>query len=466
MSALLREGALQTFGLLGDPGNYGLATDLYQLTMAAAYFENGLGSETATFELFIRRLPQGRGYLLAAGLEQAVEYLRGLRFDGRSIGYLRGLAQFTAVSGGFWEYLREFRFTGDLDAVPEGTAVFPNEPLLQVRGPLIEAQMVETFLLSVINHQTLIATKAARVVEAAARKGVVDFGARRAHGFDAAIYGARAAAIGGCIGTSNVLAGQVFGIPLYGTAAHSFTMAFTREIDAFRAFHRVFPEHSILLIDTYDTLEGARRASSLGVDIRGVRLDSGDLLSLSRAVRAILDDAGLEKSLIVASGDLNEEKIADLEAAGAPVDLYGVGTDLMTSRDAPALGGVYKLVAVETDGRRRPVRKLSPEKSTYPDVKQVFRSRDADGRFRGDLLALKQGSEPEGERSGEPLLQPVLRAGELHGTLPALAEIQARALAQREALPAGVRRLSDPDEYPVELSEGIRRLMAGMRPDA
>jgi nicotinate phosphoribosyltransferase len=349
-----------------------------------------------------------------------------------------------------------------VDAIPEGTVVFPNEPLLQVRGPLIEAQMVETFLLAVLNHQTLIATKAARVVGAAAGKGVIDFGARRAHGFDAAIYGARAAVIGGCIGTSNVLAGQRFGIPVYGTAAHSFTMAFAHETDAFRAFQRVFPDHATLLIDTYDTLEGARRAASLGVPIRGVRLDSGDLLALSRQVRDILDQAGLQATLIVASGDLNEDKIAALHAAGAPVDLYGVGTDLMTSRDAPALGGVYKLVAVDDGARHRPVRKLSPEKATYPDAKQVFRRRGPDGKFSGDVLDLKEGAGSEG---GEPLLQPVIRGGRLEGPLPALGVIQARALTEREALPEDVRRLVGPAEYPVRISDALRRVMETMHPE-
>jgi nicotinate phosphoribosyltransferase len=444
---------MPTLGLLADPGRYGLATDLYQLTMAAAYFENGIGAQTATFELFVRHLPPPRGYLLAAGLEQAVEYLRGLRFDGPSIDYLRALPVFAAVGPGFWEYLRGFRFTGDVDAMPEGTAVFDNEPLLQVRGPLIEAQMVETFLLATLNYQTLVASKAARMVEAAAGRGVVDFGARRAHGFDAALVAARAAVIGGCVGTSNVLAGQAFGLQVYGTAAHSFTMAFERETDAFRAFQRVFPRHAILLIDTYDTLQGARRAAALGPGLTGVRLDSGDLATLSRQVRAILDEAGLPKAIIVASGDLNEAKIAALVAAGAPIDLYGVGTDLVTSRDAPALGVVYKLVAVDEGAQHRSVRKLSPEKSTYPDAKQVFRARAADGRFTGDTLALKSETLP-----GEPLLAPVLRAGEPIAPLPALAEIQARAKAQREALPEGVRRLQDAEPYPVEISAGLQRV--------
>lgn len=446
---------MNTLGLLGDAGRYGLATDLYQLTMAAAYFENGMGSETATFELFIRKLPPNRGYLLLAGLEQAVEYLRGLQFDGASLDYLRSLPVFGAVSEGFWEYLREFRFTGDLEAIPEGTIVFPNEPLLQVRAPLIHAQMVETFLLSVLNHQTLIATKASRVVDAADGRAVLEFGARRAHGFDAALFGARAAVIAGCVGTSNVLAGQVFGLPVFGTAAHSFTMAFADETESFAAFQRVFPEHTTLLIDTYDTLRGARRAAGLERKIQGVRLDSGDLAVLSREVRRILDEHGQPQAKIVASGDLNEDSIARLVAGGAPIDLFGVGTDLMTSRDAPALGGVYKLVAIDHKGEHRPVRKMSLDKSTYPDVKQIFRTYDAHGRLAGDVLGLQSETLP-----GERLLQPVLREGALIAPLPSLPEIRERAQAQREALPDSIRRLQDPEPLQPTISEGLRAVVA------
>jgi nicotinate phosphoribosyltransferase len=315
--------------------------------------------------------------------------------------------------------------------------------------------MVETCLLSTLNHQTLIATKAARVVDAAAGKAVFDFGARRAHGFDAALYGTRAAIIGGCVGTSNVLAGQVWDIPVYGTAAHSFTMAFEREQDAFAAFHKVFPESSTLLIDTYDTLEGARRAAALGPSVKGVRLDSGDISILSRQVRRILDDAGLTETRIVASGDLNEDKVAALIAEGAPIDSFGVGTEMIVSRDAPALGGVYKLVAIDDEGRHRPVRKLSPEKATYPDAKQVFRTRDAEGRFAGDVLGLLHEDCP-----GEGLLVPVMRGGELIGPQPKLAEIRERAAAQRAALPPGVRDIHNPAAYPVSISPGLEALIA------
>lgn len=449
----------RTLGLLAEPGRYGLATDLYELTMAAAYFESGMHSTVATFEMFVRHMPPGRGYLLVAGLEQVVEYLRGLHFDAASIDHLRGLPIFAHVGAPFWDYLRSFRFTGELWAIPEGTVAFANEPLIRVRAPIIEAQLIETFVLATINHQTSIASKAARVVDAAKGRGVIEFGARRAHGFDAAIYGARAAVIAGCIGTSNVLAGQAFGLDVYGTAAHSFTMAFPHEIDAFRAFQRTFPKHAIMLVDTYDTLEGARRAAQLEGEIRGVRLDSGDLLSLSREVRRILDAAGRQRAIILASGDLDEDRIDALVRAGAPIDAFGVGTEMITARDAPALGGVYKLVAVDEGAHHRPVRKLSAGKATYPDAKQVFRTRGADGRFVRDTLALATES-----LDGEPLLVPVLRGGELIEALPSLDAIRARARAQRDALPDGVRRLHDPEPYPLEISRALQEETDAVRP--
>jgi nicotinate phosphoribosyltransferase len=336
--------------------------------------------------------------------------------------------------------------------MPEGTIAVANEPLLQVRAPLIEAQMVETALLAIINHQTLIATKAARVVDAAQGRTVVEFGARRAHGFEAATLGARAAVIGGCAGTSNVLAGRAFDIPVYGTAAHSFTMAFSHEIDAFRAYHQTFPGHDTLLIDTYDTVEGARRAVEVG-KIAGVRLDSGDLAALSLQVRQILDEAGQIDARIVASGDLNEYRIAALLEAGARIDIFGVGTELITSRDAPALGGVYKLVAIDDGHSQRSVCKYSLDKATLPGAKQVFRMRDPDGRFAGDVLALATEAGP-----GEALLEPAIWAGARVAPSMPLLELQARARAGREALPDGVRRLRDPDPYPVELSRELAAL--------
>ncbi len=448
-----------SLGLLARAGNLGLATDLYELTMAAAYVAQGMDETTATFEAFVRTLPADRGYLVVSGLEQILEYVRRLSFDGESIDALRAVPTFADAPDAFWQWLRGFRFRGDVDAMPEGTVAFAGEPLLRVRGPIAEAQLVETFVLSTLNHQTSIATKAARVVDAAAGRAVVEFGARRAHGFDAATFGARAAVIGGCVGTSNVLAGRAFGLEVYGTAAHSFTMAFPHEVDAFRAYHRTFPRDALLLVDTYDTLEGTRRAASIG-KIRGVRLDSGDLAALSREVRAILDDAGQRDAIIVASSDLDEDRVAEIVASGAPIDLFGVGTELITARDAPALGGVYKLVAIDDARGHRPVKKLSPGKVSWPDAKQVFRARDARGRFVGDTLALATESLP-----GEPLLVPVVRGGELVAPSISIRAIRDRARAQREALPDDVRRLHAPAEYPVSISPALRRLSASLHPE-
>jgi nicotinate phosphoribosyltransferase len=433
-----------------NPGFSGLATDLYQLTMAAAYHDNGR-NERASFELFARKLPRERSYLIVAGLEQALDYLRRLSFTSDEIEYLRGLPAFDHVSPKFFDYLRDFRFSGDVWAMPEGTVAFAGEPLFRVTAPLIEAQIVETYLLATINFQTLIATKASRIVDAAQGRGIIEFGARRAHGFGAAIYAARAAFIGGCIGTSNVEAGRMFDIPVYGTAAHSFTMAFEREIDAFRAYFKVFPDSSTLLLDTYDTIDAARLATEFGQELRGVRLDSGDLIELSKRVRAILDEAGMRQTKILASGDLNEFKIAEMIAAGAPIDLFGVGTDLSTSRDAPALGGVYKLVEVEVDGRVEPKLKLSPDKATYPYRKQVWRATSSGGLFVGDIIARAD----ETDLPGAPLLEPVMCEGQGVATPPGLREAQERARLQLAGLPAAHKRLIEAQPYPVRYSDKL-----------
>jgi len=437
---------------LNNPRFSGLATDLYQLTMAAAYHANGR-NERASFELFVRRLPKERSYLIVAGLEQALDYLRRLSFSSDEIGYLRGLPVFANVSPKFFDYLRDFRFTGDVWAMPEGAVAFAGEPLLRVTGPLIEAQIVETFLLTTINFQTSIATKAARVVEAAQGRGVIEFGARRAHGFGAAIYAARAAFIGGCIGTSNVEAGRMFDIPVYGTAAHSFTMAFEREMEAFRAYFKVFPESTTLLLDTYDTINAARSVTEFGPELRGARLDSDDLVELSKQVRAILDEAGMRQTKLMASSDLNEFKIAGMIAAGAPIDLFGVGTDISTSRDAPALGGVYKLVEVEFGGRAEPKMKLSRDKATYPYRKQVWRATASDGSFAGDLIAKAN----EIDLPGEPLLAPVMRDGQIIPTPPSLREAQERARRQLANLPAPYKRLVEAQSYPVRYSDRLEQ---------
>ncbi len=435
-----------------NPRHSGLATDLYQLTMAAAYHASRR-NERASFELFVRKLPEERSYLIVAGLEQALDYLRHLSFSREEVEYLRGLPAFAHISTEFFDYLHGFHFTGDVWAMPEGTIAFGGEPLLRVTAPLIEAQVVETFLLATINFQTMIATKASRVVEAAGRRGVIEFGARRAHGFDAAIYAARAAFIGGCIGTSNVEAGRMFDISVHGTAAHSFTMAFDREIDSFRAYHKVFPESTTLLLDTYDTINAARLATEFGASLRGVRLDSGDLAGLSKHVRAILDEADMRQTKILASGDLDEYKIAEMLASGAPIDLFGVGTELSTSRDAPALGGVYKLVEVEYSDRVEPKMKLSREKATYPCRKQVWRCSANDGSFAGDVISIADEIMP----SDEPLLIEAMKNGEAIYAGPDLRESQNRARRQLARLPSRFKRLNNPEPYPVRYGPALER---------
>lgn len=443
------------------PRSLGLATDLYQLTMAAAYHAHRR-DKTATFELFVRKLPPGRSYLIVAGLVQALEYLRDLRFTRADLAYLRALPVFKHVALSFFEYLRDFRFSGEVWAMPEGTLAFENEPLLSVTAPLIEAQLLETYLLSTVNFQTLIASKAARTVEAAAGRGVIEFGSRRAHGMEAGLFAARAAFIGGCIGTSNVEAGWRFGIPVYGTAAHSWIMSFEHERDAFRAFYGVFPEHTTLLLDTYDTIEGARRAAEIGPTLKGVRLDSGDLVVLSKEVREILDRAGMEQTKIMASGDLNEFKIAEMLAAGAPIDLFGVGTDLATSRDQPALGGVYKLVELRWGDHVEPKMKLSAEKMTYPFRKQVWRH-EAGGQFIGDTISLRD----EADQQGTPLLECVMRGGEIVAPPQSLQEIQQRAHHQLRQLPPEYKALMPGARYPVQISVVLeqerQKLLATLR---
>src|SRR5271168_3249986 len=316
----------------------GLLTDLYQLTMAAGYFEAGKTAESATFELFFRRLPRYRNYVVAAGLAQAVDYLLNLKFSDEEIDYLRGLPQFGRVSSGFFDALRQLRFTGDMFAMAEGSPIFANEPFLTIRAPLMEAQIAETYLLATIGFQSLIATKASRIVEVAGGRAVVEFGTRRAHSPEAGVLAGRASYIGGCAGTSNTETGMRYGVPVFGTAAHSWVMSFATERESFEQLQRLLGESTVYLIDSYDTLEGARRAAGLGRPLWGVRLDSGNLVTLAPAVRKILDDAGLPDAKIMATGDLNEYKIQELMAARAPIDMFGVGTELSTSADAPSLG--------------------------------------------------------------------------------------------------------------------------------
>jgi nicotinate phosphoribosyltransferase len=439
----------------------GLATDLYQLTMAAAYFENGI-ERASTFELFTRRLEANRGFYVACGLEIVLDFLEGLRFSGKQIDYLRGLEPFARVSPRFFERLRELRFSGDVWALPEGTPFFPDEPVLRVTAPAVEAQLVETYALSVVNPQTLIATKAARVCQAARGKHVSDFGTRRAHGPEAGQLAARAAFVGGARSTSNVEAGFRLGLPVVGTFAHSWVMSFDDEREAFRAYARVFPSETTILLDTYDTLAAARAVVGLGVPVRAVRLDSGDLAALARDVRRILDDGGLRETKIVASGDLNEEKIDALEKAAAPIDLYGVGTELAVSKDMPALGGVYKLVEREgPSGEPVFTAKASPGKASLPGAKQVFRA-VRDGLYSGDTLALAG----ESNVPGTPLLERVLAAGRRTRPSPSLERVREHATTEIAKLPETVRALKTPGAYPVSRSRSLEELagsVAGRR---
>ncbi len=429
-----------------------LATDLYELTMAAGYFANDR-RERATFELFVRDQPAKRSYLVAAGLSQAVDYLLALRFSADDIAHLKTLPPFRRIPGAFFDFLASFRFTGDLWAVPEGTVVFAGEPMIRITAPIIEAQIVETFLLATVNHQTLVATKAARIVEAAAGRGVVEFGSRRAHGPEAGLFSARAAVIGGCIGTSNVEAGRQFGINVYGTAAHSWMMTFESEMEAFRAYHRVFPEHTTLLLDTYDPVKAARLATGIGPSLKGVRLDSGDLAGQAGRIRNILDEAGMTETTIMLSGDLNEYKIASLVARGVPADFFGVGNELVNSPDAPTLSGVYKLCELESPSGTRAVFKLSEGKETRPYAKQVWRRRDEKGGFVEDRVA--RNDEPAESREWEPLLEPVMRNGALAGPKPDLSSVRQRASTQLASLPERYKRLEGATAYPVRFSSRI-----------
>jgi len=412
-----------------------MLADLYELTMAAAYFENHVPGE-AVFELFVRHLPKNFSYMVAAGLEQAIHYILNLRFTEEQIQYLKTHPSFRHVGKGFFEYLRDFRFSGDVWAPREGTILFPGEPLIQVAGSLVEAQIVETYLLAMINFQTLIASKASRVVEAA--------------------KGRDASYIGGCVGTSNLLAGYELGIPTYGTMAHSFIMAFDSEREAFQAYQKAFPENMALLIDTYNTIEGAKTAVSLGISPTLVRLDSGDLLDLSVKVRRILDDAGHTTTKIFASGDLNEYKIRDLVSKGAPIDAFGVGTELTTSREDPALPGIYKLVELRRGSKSIPRVKLSPAKVTIPELKQVFRVHSESGLIREDVISIHGELSPDSK--GEALLRKVIDKGRLLYKVPSLAETREYRRTQTESLSSEFKELTTVAEPPVRLSPKLSAL--------
>jgi len=426
----------------------GLLTDLYELTMAAGFFESGKADEIATFEFAVRRLPANRNFILAAGLPQVVDYLLNLSFTQEEIDYLRGLAQFRLAPPGFFEFLRAFRFTGDLFAVPEGTPLFAGEPVLTIRAPIVQAQIPETYVLSAIAFQTSIASKAVRSVEAAGGRAVVEFGTRRAHTPEAGVLGARAAYIGGCSGTSNTLAGFRFGIPVMGTSAHSWVMSFPCEMEAFRRLQRVLGDATVQLLDTYDTLEGARHAAKLGGPLWGVRIDSGDFLSLSRQVRAILDEAGLRDAKIMASGDLDEYRIRELVQAAAPIDAFGVGTQLSTSADAPALSATYKLVVLDIGGIKRFTAKYSEDKISIPGAKQIFRDAARDVVARSGECG-----------KGEALLKPVMLGGRLIEPLPSIEQARQRAAESVAKLPPALRQLEVGEPWPIVYSRELRELI-------
>lgn len=441
---------------MAAPSAQGLVTDLYQLTMLQAYLEHGMHA-TATFELFTRRLPPNRNFLIAAGLDAALDYLENLRFEDADIDYLESLGR---LSSEFLDYLRAFRFSGSVDAMPEGTPFFANEPLLRVHAPLPEAQLVETRLLNLVQLPTAVASKAARVVSAADGRSVIDFGLRHAHGADASLAASRAAYIEGVLATSNVAAGQAFGIPVAGTMAHSFVQAHDSEREAFAHFAATFPG-ATLLVDTYDTKAGVERVIELVREAGGaavpaaVRLDSGDLAAHARRTRRQLDAAGLTQVQIIASGNLDEREIARLIANGAPIDSFGVGAALAVSEDAPCLDVVYKLVAYDGRGRM----KLAAEKSTLPDPKQVFRHFDGAAATH-DVLGLSD--EPS---AGQPLLEPLMRDGK---RLPAgrrpLDGIRAHADRALATLPARLRSL-DPatPPYQVEITPALQEAAARTR---
>lgn len=452
-----------------------LLTDLYQLTMAAGYFEGGLAGKETTFHLFFRKHPFGGGFTIFSGLAQAVDYMNNFRFEEEDLTYLASL---TGNDGqplfklSFIDYLREMKFTCDVDAISEGSVVFPHQPLLRLSGPIIQCQLLETALLNIVNFQTLIATKTARIVAAAKGDPVLEFGLRRAQGFDGALSAARAAFVGGCAGTSNVLAGRLFDMPVRGTHAHSWVMAFDGEVEAFETYAAVMPNNCIFLVDTYDTLEGvrnaigvARRLRERGHEMLGIRLDSGDLATLSIQARQLLDEGGFPDARIVASNDLDEYAIASLKSQGARIDMWGVGTKLATAYDQPALGGVYKLGAIRTPGESWQYRLKRSEdaiKASNPGILQVARLQHQ-GRLVGDVIYdIEQGFDqaqyvPYGSQQPQKLpeydqvsdlLGPLFRQGRFVAEDEEVAVVRQRAQTQVAALPECVTRLENPDVLP------------------
>ena len=465
--------------------NLTLLTDLYELTMMQGYFKNHK-KETAVFDAFYRSNPCGSGYSICAGLEQVIDFIRCLRFDEEDIAYLRGLGIFQED---FLEYLSGFRFSGDIYAIPEGSVMFPREPMLKVIAPVMEAQLIETTILNIMNHQSLIATKAARVCYAAQGDGVMEFGLRRAQGPDSGLYGARAAVIGGCKGTSNVLAGQMFDVPVLGTHAHSWIMSFSDEYTAFKEYARLYPNACILLVDTYDTLKSGvpnairvfqeMRSAGISSSYYGIRMDSGDLAYLSKKVRKMLDEAGFPDAVISASNDLDEYLIETLKQQGAAITSWGVGTNLITSKDNPAFGGVYKLAAIQNEaGEFVPKIKLSEnvEKVTNPGNKTVYRIYDkTTGKIRADLICLADETFDEAEdmKLFDPnapwkkttllggsyrlreLLVPIVQKGEIVYTSPSVMEIRDVCTKEKETLWDETKRFLNPQEIYVDLSQKL-----------
>ena len=442
-----------------------LLTDLYQLNMIQTYLDHG-DTETAVFELFVRTLPPRRGFLMAGGLEQALEFLENLRFSDTDIAWLKSTGRF---SQNLLDYLRDFRFTGDIHAMPEGTVFFANEPILRLTAPLPQAQLVESRLINILHYQVLVAAKAARCVLAAPNRLLVDFGMRRAHGAEAGLMAARASYIAGFAGTATVLAGEQFGIPLFGTMAHSFIEAFGDETEAFETFARTRPDNVVLLLDTYDSEAAARKVVALaprlkeaGIAIRGVRLDSGDLIALSKRVRAILDAGGLKDTTIFVSGGLDEDSLIAFARAGAPIDGVGIGTSLTTSADVPSIDCVYKL----QEYAGLPRRKRSENKATWPGRKQVWRRYDADGRMSGDLLSLATPALPSPASGGgwggggEPLVERVMVGGRRLQPALSLDDIRRRAKRELECLPQALRQLTPGAAYQVEVADDLVELAA------
>jgi nicotinate phosphoribosyltransferase len=436
------------------PAESPLTTDLYELNMVQAYLDHGDDKE-AVFEFFIRRLPERRGFLLAAGLEDALGYLETLRFSPSDIDWLKSTGRFR---DNLLDYLAGYRFTGDVHAIPEGTTCFPNEPLIRITAPLPMAQLIETRLINILHFQTMIASKAARMVLAAPGKILSDFGLRTAHGAEAGLFAARASYIAGFASAANVLAGERYGIPIVGTMAHSFIQVHDNEMRAFENFARARPEGVVLLIDTYDTEAGARKVAELaprlkadGIVIRGVRIDSGDLIKLSRTVRGILDAGGLKDVIILASGGINEDVLQSMMAEQAPIDGFGIGVNLDASIDAPSLDCAYKL----QEYAGKPRRKLSEGKETWPGRKQVWRKIGADARICGDVLSVD-----DDNQSGEMLVKPVMRGGQRVGPSPTLAQIRERAARELGRLPELLRRLQSEPAYPVEIAAKLKALAA------